>query len=73
MDLNEVKMGPVADQVRAVGRKATVFRAYVSKRDDIYAAVAHAEKELHGFDIIVNNAGQKRLCRPKKRLSPIVM
>jgi meso-butanediol dehydrogenase / (S,S)-butanediol dehydrogenase / diacetyl reductase len=57
VDLNEEKMGTVADEVRAVGRKATVFRADVSKRDDVYAAVAHAEKELGGFDIIVNNAG----------------
>jgi meso-butanediol dehydrogenase / (S,S)-butanediol dehydrogenase / diacetyl reductase len=29
----------------------------VSKRDDVYAAVEHAEKELGGFDIMVNNAG----------------
>lgn len=57
VDLNEEKMRTVADEVRAVGRKATVFRADVSKRDDVYAAVDHAEKELGGFDIIVNNAG----------------
>jgi meso-butanediol dehydrogenase/(S,S)-butanediol dehydrogenase/diacetyl reductase len=33
------------------------FKADVANRDDVYAAVAHAEKELGGFDIIVNNAG----------------
>ncbi|ADJ29378.1 acetoin reductase [Nitrosococcus watsonii] len=57
VDLNEEKMGAVADEVRAVGRKATTFKADVSKRDEVYAAVDHAEKELGGFDIIVNNAG----------------
>jgi meso-butanediol dehydrogenase/(S,S)-butanediol dehydrogenase/diacetyl reductase len=56
-DLNEEKMKTVAGEVRAVGRKATVFKADVSNRDDVYAAVNHAEKELGGFDILVNNAG----------------
>jgi meso-butanediol dehydrogenase/(S,S)-butanediol dehydrogenase/diacetyl reductase len=56
-DLNEEKMRTVADEVKAVGRKATVVRADVSKRDDVYAAIDHAEKELGGFDVIVNNAG----------------
>ncbi|ABA56627.1 Glucose/ribitol dehydrogenase [Nitrosococcus oceani ATCC 19707] len=57
VDLNEEKMGAVADEVRAAGRKATTFKADVSKRNEVYAAVDHAEKELGGFDIIVNNAG----------------
>lgn len=56
-DLNEEKMRAVADEVRALGRKATIFKADVTKRDDVYAAIDHAEKELGGFDIIVNNAG----------------
>ncbi len=64
VDLNEEKTGTVADEVRAVGRKATVFKADVSNRDDVYAAVAHAEKELGGFDIIVNNAGMAQLNFP---------
>lgn len=56
-DLNEETMRGVADEVRSAGRKATVFRADISQRDEVYAAVDHAEKELGGFDIIVNNAG----------------
>jgi len=56
-DLKEDQMKAVADEVRAIGRKATTIRADVSKRDDVFAAVDHAEKELGGFDIIVNNAG----------------
>lgn len=57
VDLNEDKMKVVADEVRGAGRKATTFKADVSKRDDVYAAVDHAEKELGGFDVMVNNAG----------------
>ena len=56
-DLNEEKASAVVDEVRAVGRKATGFRADVSNREEVYAAINHAEKELGGFDIIVNNAG----------------
>jgi meso-butanediol dehydrogenase/(S,S)-butanediol dehydrogenase/diacetyl reductase len=57
VDLKEGKMATVADEVRKIGRKATTFKADVSKRDDVYAAIDHAERELGGFDIMVNNAG----------------
>lgn len=57
VDLKEDPMEGVADEVRRAGRKATTFQADVSKREDVYAAVDHAERELGGFDIIVNNAG----------------
>jgi meso-butanediol dehydrogenase / (S,S)-butanediol dehydrogenase / diacetyl reductase len=57
VDLKEEKMRAVADEVRALGRRATTFVADVSKRDDVFAAVDHAERELGGFDIMVNNAG----------------
>lgn len=57
VDVNDEKMKSVADEVRAAGRKATIFKADVTKRDDVYAAVDHAEKELGGFDVMVNNAG----------------
>src|SRR5688572_14728852 len=57
VDLNEAKMNGVAAEVRELGRKATTFKADISNRDDVYAAIAHAEKELGGFDIMVNNAG----------------
>jgi meso-butanediol dehydrogenase / (S,S)-butanediol dehydrogenase / diacetyl reductase len=57
VDLNESKMGEVADEVRRIGRKATTFVADVTDRDQVYAAVGHAESALGGFDIVVNNAG----------------
>jgi meso-butanediol dehydrogenase/(S,S)-butanediol dehydrogenase/diacetyl reductase len=57
VDLKEDKMDAVAEEVRKAGRKAATFKADVSKREEIYAAIDHAENELGGFDIIVNNAG----------------
>jgi meso-butanediol dehydrogenase/(S,S)-butanediol dehydrogenase/diacetyl reductase len=57
VDVNDGKMKAVADEVRAAGRKATTFKADVTKRDEVYAAVDHAEKALGGFDVMVNNAG----------------
>lgn len=57
VDLDEEKMVKVAEEVARIGRKATIFRADVSNRQDIFNAINHAEKQLGGFDIIVNNAG----------------
>jgi len=56
-DLNPDKMDEVAGEVRDLGRKATSIKTDVSRRDDVYAAIDHTEKELGGFDIMVNNAG----------------
>lgn len=57
VDINDDKMLAVADKVRALDRKVTTFTADVTQREQVYAAIKHAEKELGGFDIIVNNAG----------------
>nr|WP_314263033.1 acetoin reductase [uncultured Moellerella sp.] len=57
VDLKEDKLGAVAKEVEALGRKASIFAADVSQRDDVFAAVEHAEKTLGGFDVIINNAG----------------
>ena len=57
VDVNEAKMNAVAEEVRKLGRKATIFKADVTRREDVFAAVDHAEKALGGFDIMVNNAG----------------
>ncbi len=57
IDLKEEKMAAVAGEIQALGRKATTFVADVSDRQQVYAAVDHAEKELGSFDIMVNNAG----------------
>lgn len=57
VDLDDGKMSEVAEEVRALGRKATTSKADISRRDDVYAAIDYAEKELGGFDIMINNAG----------------
>lgn len=57
VDLDEAKAKTVAQAVEELGRKATHFRADVSNRDEVLAAIDYAEKELGGFDIMVNNAG----------------
>ncbi|PHM73162.1 acetoin reductase [Xenorhabdus kozodoii] len=57
VDLKKDKLQDVAKEIEALGRKATTFAADVSKREEIFAAVAHAEAELGGFDVMINNAG----------------
>ncbi len=57
VDLNQEKLDAAAAEVRALGRRAFTFIADVSQLDQVTAAVAFAEKELDGFDIMVNNAG----------------
>ncbi|MCL4765266.1 MAG: acetoin reductase [Hyphomicrobiaceae bacterium] len=69
VDVNEDNMQAVADEVRAAGRKATTFKADVSRRGDVYAAVDHAERELGGFDIMVNNAGIAQV-QPLSEVTP---
>ena len=57
VDLDDANTGAVATEVKEFGRKATTFKADVSKREEVRAAVGHAEKQLGGFDLMVNNAG----------------
>ncbi|SOE51089.1 2,3-butanediol dehydrogenase, S-alcohol forming, (S)-acetoin-specific [plant metagenome] len=57
VDLDQAKLDAVAREIEALGRQATTFIADVSDREQVYAAVDHAERTLGGFDIIVNNAG----------------
>lgn len=57
VDVNDTTMGAVADEVNQLGRKSVTFKADVTKRDDVYAAIEHAENMLGGFDVMINNAG----------------
>lgn len=57
VDLKADRIADVAAEVKALGRKVTTFTADVSDREQVFSAVEHAEKELGGFDIMVNNAG----------------
>jgi NAD(P)-dependent dehydrogenase (short-subunit alcohol dehydrogenase family) len=47
----------VADEVRAQGSRAFVATADVTDQEAVHAAVARAEAELGGLDVLVSNAG----------------
>jgi meso-butanediol dehydrogenase/(S,S)-butanediol dehydrogenase/diacetyl reductase len=57
VDLKDDKLHDVKKEIEALGRKATTFKADLSDRDQVIKAIDHAEKELGGFDVMVNNAG----------------
>lgn len=57
VDVDDEQSGAVANEVKKLGRKATSFKADVTRRDDVYAAIEHTEKTLGGFDVMINNAG----------------
>ncbi|EOG1982956.1 acetoin reductase [Proteus mirabilis] len=57
VDLKADKLSDVAKEIEALGRKVTTFAADISNRDEVFAAVEHAEKTLGDFDVMINNAG----------------
>lgn len=57
LDFQAEKGAAVVAEIEALGRKGLFVATDVSKRDDVFAAVDTAAKELGGFDVIVNNAG----------------
>lgn len=57
VDLQADKLEEAALEIESLGRRAVTYVADVSKVENIRAAIDHAEKELGGFDIMVNNAG----------------
>ena len=57
VDIKSDKITAVAKEIAAIGRQATTITADVSQRDEVYAAIDKAEKDLGGFDVMVNNAG----------------
>lgn len=57
VDVKLDKITAVAKEVAAIGRQATIITADVSQCDEVYAAIDKAEKDLGGFDVMVNNAG----------------
>lgn len=57
VDINSDKITVVAKEIAAIGRQVTTITADISQRDEVYAAIDKAEKDLGGFDVMVNNAG----------------
>jgi len=56
-DLQVEVAGKVADEVKALGRKAIVVKTDVTKEADFQALFDRVKKELGKIDILVNNAG----------------
>ena len=56
-DLDRTAGDSVASEIRALGRKSVVTVTDIGDRDQLFAAVDTAARELGGFDIMVNNAG----------------
>ena len=56
-DLQVEPAGKVADEVKALGRKAVVVKTDVTKEADFAALYDKVRKELGRIDILVNNAG----------------
>lgn len=58
------KLAAVADEVRAIGRKAFVAPCDVTDAAQVDAAVTDAESALGPVDVLVNNAGGARFMAP---------
>lgn len=56
-DLKQDQLEKVAQEIKQLGRNATFCVTDVSDRAAVFAAVAHTEKILGGFDVMINNAG----------------
>lgn len=56
-ELDLEKANAVADEVRALGRKSVATTTDVADREQVFAAVDAVDRELGGFDVMVNNAG----------------
>src|SRR5688572_31608580 len=56
-DFDEAAAAGVADEVRGLGRRATVAGGDVGRDEARRAMVAAAERELGPIDVLVNNAG----------------
>lgn len=54
---SEKDLEQIANEIRAIGVKATYHRADVSNRHEVEIAVQHIQKKLGAIDILINNAG----------------
>lgn len=54
---NDEKAEIIAEQIRAMGRKAVLLKADVTNKQEIGAAISRCADELGPISVIVNNAG----------------
>lgn len=57
VDVKEDKLKQAAREIEAMGRRVAIYVTDVSKPENIRNAINHAEEQLGGFDIMINNAG----------------
>lgn len=57
VDIKQDQLNDVQQEIQALGVNASTFIANVSDREQVYAAINHAEQTLGGFDVMINNAG----------------
>lgn len=69
VDMNGEKLQETANEIRKVNVKASTFVADISQRQQIIDAINDAEKQLGGFDIMINNAGIAQV-QPLKDVTP---
>ena len=68
-DLDRTKAEDVAREIAALGRRSVASVTDVADREQIFAAVETAARELGGFDIMVNNAGIAQV-KPLEEVRP---
>ncbi|MGL4686518.1 MAG: acetoin reductase [Commensalibacter sp.] len=69
VDMNGEKLQETANEIRKSNVKASTFVADISQRQQIIDAINDAEKQLGGFDIMINNAGIAQV-QPLKDVTP---
>jgi len=60
----EAGLAGTAEDITALGRKAVVIPADVTRKDEVDSAVAAAVGQLEHIEIVVNNAGGSRFMAP---------
>jgi NAD(P)-dependent dehydrogenase (short-subunit alcohol dehydrogenase family) len=56
-DVDYALAGTVAGDIRRLGGQALAQRCDVSREDEVRSLIGRAQREFHGLDFLVNNAG----------------
>ncbi|MFT8897506.1 MAG: acetoin reductase [Acetobacter sp.] len=57
VDIKREALDGVAQEIHTQGGTCTTFSADIGDREQVRAAVEHADQTLGGFDVMINNAG----------------